>query len=68
MQKLPSLKWQNRITYREAHAKGETKRRARYAKNTYPRDGTLSVSNPTRALDTLSGYHGKKGNGATAHA
>jgi len=24
---------------------------------THPRDDSLSVSNPTRALDTLSGYH-----------
>ena len=27
------------------------------ARKTHPRDGSLSVSNPTRALDTLSGYH-----------
>ena len=26
---------------------------------TYPRDGNLSIIYPTRALDVLSGYHGK---------
>ena len=31
------------------------------ARKTHPRDGSLSVSNPTRALDTLSGYHGSAG-------
>jgi len=31
---------------------------------THPGDSSLSVSNPTRALDTLSGYHGRKGNDA----
>ena len=31
------------------------------AEKTHPRDGSLSVSNPTRALDTLSGYHGSTG-------
>ena len=28
---------------------------------THPRDGSLSVSNPTRTLDTLSDYHGDWG-------
>ena len=28
-------------------------------KTNHPRDGSLSASNPARALDTLSGYHGK---------
>ena len=37
--------------------KKENLRRREDARKTHPRDGSLSVSNPTRALDTLSGYH-----------
>ena len=33
-------------------------RRREDARKIHPTDGSLSVSNPTRALDTLSGYHG----------
>ena len=38
--------------------KKENPRRREDARKTQPRDGSLSVSNPTRALGTLSGYHG----------
>ena len=41
--------------------KKENLRRREDARKTHPRDGSLSVSNPTRALDTLSGYHGSAG-------
>ena len=33
--------------------------KTRKRKTTHQRDGSLSASNPARALDTLSGYHGK---------
>ena len=36
-------------------------RRREDARKNHPRDGSLSVSNPIRALDTLSGYHGSAG-------
>lgn len=36
-------------------------REVRYMK-TQPRDGCLSIHNPIKALDTLSGYHGKRRN------
>ena len=36
-------------------------RRREDERKTHPRDSSLSVSNPTRALDTLSGYHGRAG-------
>ena len=35
---------------------------AKIQERTHPRDGNLNVSNPTRAVDTLSGYHGRKRN------
>ena len=37
------------------------------AKETHPSDGSLNVSNPTRAFDTLSGHHVKRENDVTAY-
>jgi len=37
--------------------KKENLRRREDARKTHSSDGSLSVSNPTRASDTLSGYH-----------
>ena len=36
-------------------------RRREDARKTHPRDGSRSVRNTKRALDTLSGYHGSAG-------
>ena len=62
MNRLPALEWQqaNRLEIK-VQGKKESLRRREDARKTHPRDGSLSVSNPTRALDTLSGYHGSAG-------
>ena len=41
--------------------KKENLTRKEDTRKTHPIGGSLSVSNPTRALDTLSGYHGSAG-------
>jgi len=58
--RLPSLEGTYRSKERIKH---ETKGQRRGKKNpqrNHPRDGSLSISNPARALDTFSGYHGKR--------
>ena len=45
----------------KVQGKKENLRRRDDARKNHPRDGSLSVSNPARALDTLSGYHGSAG-------
>ena len=62
MNRLPALEWQqgNKLEIK-VQGKKENLRRREDARKTHPRDGSLSVSNPTRALDTLSGYHGSAG-------
>ena len=59
---MPALEWQqaNKLEI-EVQGKKENLRHREDARKTHPRDGSLSVSNPTRALDTPSGYHGSAG-------
>ena len=62
MNRLPALEWQqeNKLEIK-VKGKRENLSRREDARKTHPRDGSLSVSNPTRTLDTLSGYHGSVG-------
>ena len=48
----------SQVSSREVKVQGkkENLMRREDARKTHPRDGSLSVSNPSRALDTLSGY------------
>jgi len=45
---------------RAGKKKKRKKEKKRKEKRNHPRDGSLSASNPTRALDTFSGYHKEK--------
>ena len=58
---MPALEWQqaNKLEIK-VQGKKENLRRREDARKTHPRDGSLSVSNPTRALDTPSGYPWKR--------
>ena len=49
----------NRGMENDKTRQGNKYNKTRKRKTTHPRDGSLSASNPARALDTLSGYHGK---------
>ena len=62
MNRLPALEWQqaNKLEIK-VQGKKENLRRREDARKTRPRDGSLSVSNLTRALHTLSGYQGSAG-------
>ena len=55
---LPALKWENGKQNTKGNHRWEKKKGAENAR-THPRDGSLSISNPTRVLDTLSGYNWK---------
>ena len=59
---MPALEWQqaNKLEIK-VQGKKENLRRRDDARKTHPRDGSLSVSNPTRVLHFLSGYHGRAG-------
>ena len=46
--------------WEEREREREREREKRKEKRNHPRDGNLSASNPTRALDTFSGYHTEK--------
>ena len=62
MNRLQALEWQqaNKLEIK-VQGKKENLRRRENARKTHPRDGSLSVSNPARVFDTLSGYHGSTG-------
>ena len=51
---------QNKTQRIVAQGKRQMKKRRKRRARTHPRDGSLSVSNPTRVLDTFSGYHWKE--------
>ena len=62
MSKLPALEWQQaNKPETKVRGKKENLRHREDMRKINPRDGSLSVSNPTRALDTLSGNHGSAG-------